>query len=171
MNEFDLKSYISKNPLIEAKIANLKSNSQDSINETPTTELNEESTIEETTIEETTIEETKVLTKESLKSLIREKITSILNEETIEEAEEDEKAPEAEEAEDEKSPEAEEAAEEAEAEEAEAEDSISKPVLDLLSKAREEAEEKYGEIDPELENQIGNVITYFSRQHLAGGKK
>ena len=161
MNEFDLKSYISKNPLIEAKIANLKSNSQDSINETPTTELNEE----------TTIEETKVLTKESLKSLIREKITSILNEETIEEAEEDEKAPEAEEAEDEKSPEAEEAAEEAEAEEAEAEDSISKPVLDLLSKAREEAEEKYGEIDPELENQIGNVITYFSRQHLAGGKK
>ena len=40
-----------------------------------------------------------------------------------------------------------------------------KSLSNLLTKAREEAEEFSS--DPELGIQIGNVITYFTRQHVA----
>ena len=38
-------------------------------------------------------------------------------------------------------------------------------VLGLLTKASEEAD-AFGD-DPELKTQIGNVITYFTRKHVA----
>ena len=127
----------------------------------------------------------KKITKESLKSMIKEKIISVLNEEEITEEELEEgnvdydtgpkgflkKEP--------NNWLTEEDIEEQEEEEFEEEEvvdtDITEPVsgenaktdelLDLLTKAREEAEGFSS--DPELGIQIGNVITYFTRQHVA----
>ena len=139
----------------------------------------------------------KKMTKESLKSMIREKITSILNEEEITEEELEEgnidydagpkgflkKQPNNWLTEDDLEEQEEQEEEEFEEEEVidDTEEEIpSSPVSresakvkslsNLLTKAREEAEGFSS--DPELGIQIGNVITYFTRQHVAGtGKK
>lgn len=136
-------------------------------------------------VEEGMDKEEKKLTKEGLKDIIKEKIISVLNEEEITEEELEEgnvdydtgpkgflkKEP--------NNWLTEEDIEEQEEEEFEEEEvvdtDITEPVsgenaktdelLDLLTKAREEAEGFSS--DPELGIQIGNVITYFTRQHVA----
>ena len=135
-------------------------------------------------VEEGMDKEEKKLTKEGLKDIIKEKIISVLNEEEITEEELEEgnidydsgpksflkKKP--------NDWLTEEDIEEQEEEFEEEEDvdvDIAEPVsgesaktdelLDLLTKAREEAGEFSS--DPELGIQIGNVITYFTRQHVA----
>jgi hypothetical protein len=95
------------------------------------------------------------LTKEGLKEMIKEKITSILNEE--EDAIDDEEI-------------IDDTEEEIPSSSKPTQSAEVKSLLDLLTKAREEA--KGFNSDPELGIQIGNVITYFTRQHVAGtGKK
>ena len=135
-------------------------------------------------IEEGMGKEEKKLTKEGLKDIIKEKIISVLNEEEITEEELEEgnidydSGPKSFLKKEPNNWLTEEDIEEQEEEFEEEEDvdvDIAEPVsgesaktdelLDLLTKAREEAGEFSS--DPELGIQIGNVITYFTRQHVA----
>jgi dGTP triphosphohydrolase len=98
----------------------------------------------------------KKLTKEGLKDMIREKITSILNEEEIEEQEDVDV-------------EVDDVSKETDIDvktslPGESEDVDA--VLGLLTKAKEESE-RFAAEDEELGTQIGNVITYFTRKHVA----
>ena len=129
----------------------------------------------------------KKMTKESLKSMIREKITSILNEEEITEEELEEgnidydagpkgflkKQPNNWLTEDDLEEQEEQEEEEFEEEEIvddidiksdlPGEDADTAAVLGLLTKAQEEAK---GMGDEVLMDQIGNTITYFTRKHV-----
>ena len=109
------------------------------------------------------------LTKEGLKDMIREKITSILNEEGIEEQEnidvEDEENIDIDV---EKDVEVDDVSKETDIDvktslPGESEDVDA--VLGLLTKASQESE-RFAD-DEELKTQIGNVITYFTRKHVA----
>ena len=113
--------------------------------------------------------EDKKLTKESLKNIIRERITSILNEEGIEEQEnvdvEDEENIDVD---IEKDIEVDDVSKETDIDvktslPGESEDVDA--VLGLLTKASQESE-RFAD-DEELKTQIGNVITYFTRKHVA----
>ena len=120
----------------------------------------------------------KKLTKEGLKDMIREKITSILNEEEIEEQEDvdveddvdvDVRDKEEVDVDVEKDVEVDDVSKETDIDvktslPGESEDVDA--VLGLLTKAKEESERFAGE-DEELGTQIGNVITYFTRKHVA----
>jgi hypothetical protein len=125
--------------------------------------------------------EGKKMTKEGLKSMIREKITSILNEEEelneeeIEEQEDVEvdnelnvKDKNVTDVDIEKDTEVDDVSKETDIDvktslPGESEDVDA--VLGLLTKAREEAD-RFAD-DPELGVQIGNTITYFTRKHVA----
>ena len=120
----------------------------------------------------------KKLTKEGLKDMIREKITSILNEDAeLYEAEEEEVEKNTDvEVEDDTTVKADIEKEvdiDDESVESDIEVKSSLPgmdadtdaVLGLLTKASEEAD-AFGD-DPELKTQIGNTITYFTRKHVA----
>jgi hypothetical protein len=120
----------------------------------------------------------KKLTKEGLKDMIREKITSILNEDAeLYEAEEEEieKNTDVEVKDDttvkadiEKEVDVDDESVESDIEvktSVPGMDSDTDAVLGLLTKASEEAD-AFGD-DPELKTQIGNVITYFTRKHVA----
>tara|TARA_B100000963_G_scaffold262132_1_gene230290 strand:+ start:149 stop:802 length:654 start_codon:yes stop_codon:yes gene_type:complete len=145
-------------------------------------------------VEEGMDKEEKKLTKEGLKDIIKEKIISVLNEEEITEEELEEgnidydagpkgflkKEPnnwlteeDIEEQEEEEFEEEEiidDTEEEIPSSPVSGESAKVKSLSNLLTKAREEAEGFSS--DPELGIQIGNVITYFTRQHVAGtGKK
>jgi len=120
----------------------------------------------------------KKLTKEGLKSMIKEKITSILNEDA--ELYEDEDV----EVKDDENVDVDvekdvnvDVEDEVDVDDKSVEsdievktsvpgmDSDTDAVLGLLTKASEEAD-AFGD-DPELKTQIGNVITYFTRKHVA----
>ena len=135
-------------------------------------------------IEEGMGKEEKKLTKEGLKDIIKEKIISVLNEEEITEEELEEgnvdygiepksflkKEPnnwltEEDIEEQEEEFEEEEVVDTDITEPVSGESAKTDELLDLLTKAREEAEGFSS--DPELGIQIGNVITYFTRQHVA----
>ena len=109
------------------------------------------------------------LTKEGLKDMIREKITSILNEEEIEEQEDVEVRDEENvDVDIEKDVEVDDVSKETDIDvktslPGESEDVDA--VLGLLTKASEEAG-RFAD-DEELKTQIGNVITYFTRKHVA----
>ena len=116
----------------------------------------------------------KKLTKEGLKSMIREKITSILNEDSIDEAKDEEVDDvniDIDKEEDIKVTDKETVDIDDESVESDIEVKTSLPgadvdtdaVLGLLTKAQEEAE-KIG--DPKLMDQIGNTITFFTRKHV-----
>jgi hypothetical protein len=119
----------------------------------------------------------KKLTKEGLKDMIREKITSILNEEEIEEQEDvdveddidvDVRDKEEVDVDVEKDVEVDDVSKETDIDvktslPGESEDVDA--VLGLLTKASEESE-RFAD-DEELKTQIGNVITYFTRKHVA----
>ena len=110
------------------------------------------------------------LTKEGLKDMIREKITSILNEEEIEEQEDVEVRDEENvDVDIEKDVEVDDVSKETDIDvktslPGESEDVDA--VLGLLTKAKEESE-RFAAEDEELGTQIGNVITYFTRKHVA----
>ena len=112
------------------------------------------------------------LTKESLRNMIKEKITSILNEQEDVEVEDDENV----DVDVEKDVDVDvkdEVDVDDESVESDIEvktsvpgmDSDTDAVLGLLTKASEEADAFTD--DPELKTQIGNVITYFTRKHVA----
>ena len=129
------------------------------------------------------------LTKEGLKEMIRERITSILNEETIDEGD-DYYEDVTEQEEDEVDVDVQNKVDVKDKEEVDIDvekekeiDDVSKEtdidvktslpgesedvdaVLGLLTKASEEAD-RFSD-DPELKTQIGNTITYFTRKHIA----
>ena len=129
------------------------------------------------------------LTKEGLKEMIRERITSILNEETIDEGD-DYYEDVTEQEEDEVDVDVQNKVDVKDKEEVDVDvekekeiDDVSKEtdidvktslpgesedvdaVLGLLTKASEEAD-RFSD-DPELKTQIGNTITYFTRKHIA----
>jgi len=127
------------------------------------------------------------LTKEGLKEMIRERITSILNEETIDEGDdyyEDVTEQEDVDVEDDVDVDVKDKEEvDVDVEKEKEIDDVSKEtdidvktsvpgasedvdaVLGLLTKASEEAD-RFSD-DPELKTQIGNTITYFTRKHIA----
>jgi hypothetical protein len=113
--------------------------------------------------------EGKKLTKEGLKNMIRERITSILNEESLEEAEEVEvKDDEKVKVDIEKEVDVDDESVESDIEvktSVPGMDADTDAVLGLLTKASEEAD-AFSD-DPELKTQIGNTITYFTRKHVA----
>jgi hypothetical protein len=162
MNEFDLRKFLYSKSLLTEEIT--KEEIQEETTETTITEEVTEEVVEETEVTtEEEVTESPNLTKESLKSLIREKITSILNEAEEDEAEEDE-------------------AEEDEAEEApvgdmdlteptdvELGDGEENEVIKLFSQAKQEisglgADE---ETKQKMMRQINNTITMFARDYLA----
>lgn len=110
------------------------------------------------------------LTREGLKDMIREKITSILNEESIEEQKDVEvRDKENVDIDIEKDVEVDDVSKETDIDvktslPGESEDVDA--VLGLLTKAKEESE-RFAAEDEELGTQIGNVITYFTRKHVA----
>jgi hypothetical protein len=171
MNEFDLKNYLSNNPLMEKedKISDSEKEKIDREADAVRDDLDQISKLAKDAGEDAKDikdmvdeAETPKLTKEGLKDIIKEKITSILNEEEITEQEEEDIIDDEEIIDDteEEIPSSPESTQSTEV----------KSLLDLLTKAREEAKEFSS--DPELGIQIGNVITYFTRQHVAGtGKK
>ncbi len=118
----------------------------------------------------------RMMTREGLKDMIREKITSILNEEEIEEQEDIEvdnelnvKDKNVTDVDIETEKEVDDVSKETDIDvktslPGESEDVDA--VLGLLTKAKEESERFAGE-DEELGTQIGNVITYFTRKHVA----
>tara|TARA_Y100001972_G_scaffold123017_1_gene169577 strand:+ start:1738 stop:2238 length:501 start_codon:yes stop_codon:yes gene_type:complete len=162
MNEFDLRKFLYSKSLLKEEITK----------EEPKAEITEETKV--TTEEEVTeevVEETEVtteeevtespkLTKESLKSLIREKITSILNEAEEDEAEEEEM-------------ETEEAPEEdldtTEPISFEMGDGEENEVIKLFSTAKKEISELGAdeETKQKMMRQINNTITMFAREYLA----
>ena len=208
MNEFDLRSYLYNNPLMEKKEDSKKGNKEMQKRMKGAIEDNEDH-IEKLKgdikadkkklaklkkdfkddVNEGMDKEDKKLTKEGLKSMIRERITSILNEETIDEGddyyedvteqEEDEvdvdvqnkvdvKDKEEVDVDVEKEKEVDDVSKETDIDvktslPGESEDVDA--VLGLLTKASEEAD-RFSD-DPELKTQIGNTITYFTRKHVA----
>jgi len=118
--------------------------------------------------------EDKKLTKEGLKSMIRERITSILNEDAeLYEAEEEEDRVDVDVKKDVNVDVKDEVDVDDESVESDVEVKTSIPgadkdtdeVLGLLTKASE-ASDAFSD-DPELKTQIGNTITYFTRKHVA----
>ena len=113
------------------------------------------------------------MTKEGLKSMIREKITSILTEQEDVDVEDDVdvdvKDKEEVDVDVEKDVEVDDVSKETDIDvktslPGESEDVDA--VLGLLTKAKEESE-RFADEDEELGTQIGNVITYFTRKHVA----
>jgi hypothetical protein len=157
MNEFDLRKFLYSKSLLTEEIT--KEEIQEETTETTITEEVTEEVVEETEVTtEEEVTESPNLTKESLKSLIREKITSILNEAEEDEAEEDE-------------------AEEApvgdmdltEPTDVELGDGEENEVIKLFSQAKQEisglgADE---ETKQKMMRQINNTITMFARDYLA----
>ena len=113
------------------------------------------------------ITETPKLTKEGLRDMIKEKITAILNEESLDEAEEvevtnDEKVK----VDIEKEVDVDDKSVESDIEvksELPGEDADTAAVLGLLTKAQDEAVAMGDDV---LMDQIGNTITYFTRKHV-----
>ena len=224
MNEFDLRSYLYNNPLLESEaklkaakkklekqedkldaidmkdedakekakhhkdaIKNVKKEIKDLEKDLKFDEKAEKKEKKEEKKKKKAVKES--LTKEGLKEMIRERITSILNEETIDEGddyyedvteqEEDEvdvdvqnkvdvKDKEKVDVDVEKEKEIDDVSKETDIDvktslPGESEDVDA--VLGLLTKASEEAE-RFSD-DPELKTQIGNTITYFTRKHIA----
>ena len=125
-------------------------------------------------VNEAEVTETAKLTKEGLKSMIREKITSILNEDSIDEAEDEEvddvnidiDKEEDIKVTDKETVDIDDESVESDIEvktEVPGEDADTAAVLGLLTKAQEEAS---GMGDEVLMDQIGNTITYFTRKHV-----
>ena len=116
--------------------------------------------------------EDKKLTKEGLKDMIREKITSILNEDAeLYEAEEDNVDVDVEKDVDIDVKDEVDIDDESVESDVEVKTSVpgadkdTSEVLGLLTKASE-ASDAFTD-DPELKTQIGNTITYFTRKHVA----
>jgi hypothetical protein len=153
MNEFDLKDFLYKNSLLKEEQKEIEEGKA-AYEYEKGKEAGEK--IEKEKMEESEeITETPKLTKEGLKNMIKEKITSILNEE-----EEDV-------IDDEVVIDDEEIIDDTEEEIPSAPVSGGKDVdaiLDLLTKAREESE-SLG--DEKLSDQIGNTITFLTRTHLS----
>ena len=182
----DLKKDIEDN---EKKLAKLKKDFKKDVNEEmsdPDMRKKDDKDVEGGAEERKTLDDEprydKKLTKEGLKNMIREKITSILNEDEISEDEISEQ--EDVEVEDDENVDVDvekdvnvdvedEVDIDDESVESDIEVKTSVPgmdadtdaVLGLLTKASEEAD-KFGD-DPELKTQIGNTITYFTRKHVA----
>ena len=211
MNEFDLKNYLSNNPLMEKKEDSKKGNKEEQkrmegaiqddadhieklkkdlkadkkklskLKKDEPKDVKEEMSNpvmrrglkggdkEEKRTEKMREGEEPKLTKEGLKDMIREKITSILNEEEIEEQEDVEVRDEENvDVDIEKDVEVDDVSKETDIDvktslPGESEDVDA--VLGLLTKASEESE-RFAD-DEELKTQIGNVITYFTRKHVA----
>ena len=222
MNEFDLKNYLSNNPLMEKEdkmsdsekekidreadavrddldqISKLAKDAgedakdiKDMVDESETSELTKEEMSnpvmrrglkgddkEEKRTEKMREGEEPKLTKEGLKDMIREKITSILNEEeelmeqedvdVEDDVDVDVRDKEEVDVDVEKDVEVDDVSKETNIDvktslPGESEDVDA--VLGLLTKAREEAD-RFSD-DPELGVQIGNTITYFTRKHVA----
>ena len=152
MNEFDLKDFLYKNSLLKEEQKEIEEGKA-AYEYEKGKEAGEK--IEKEKMEESEeITETPKLTKEGLKNMIKEKITSILNEE--EDVIDDEVVIDDEEIIDDTE-----------------EEIPSTPIsggkdvdaiLDLLTKAREESE-SLG--DEKLSDQIGNTITFLTRTHLS----
>ena len=113
------------------------------------------------------ITETPKLTKEGLRDMIKEKITAILNEESLDEAEEVEvKNDEKVKVDIEKEVDVDDKSVESDIEvksELPGEDADTAAVLGLLTKAQDEAVAMGDDV---LMDQIGNTITYFTRKHV-----
>ena len=203
MTEFDLKNYLSNNPLMEKKedskkgnkeeqkrmegaikddadhIEKLKKDLKADKKKLSKLKKDEPKDVKEgmdklpksiRDREQAQIEkDAKKLTKEGLKDMIREKITSILNEEEIEEQEDVEVRDEENvDVDIEKDVEVDDVSKETDIDvktslPGESEDVDA--VLGLLTKASQESE-RFAD-DEELKTQIGNVITYFTRKHVA----
>ena len=222
MNEFDLKNYLSNNPLMEKEdkmsdsekekidreadavrddldqISKLAKDAgedakdiKDMVDESETSELTKEEMSnpvmrrglkgddkEEKRTEKMREGEEPKLTKEGLKDMIREKITSILNEEeelmeqedvdVEDDVDVDVRDKEEVDVDVEKDVEVDDVSKETDIDvktslPGESEDVDA--VLGLLTKASEEAG-RFAD-DEELKTQIGNVITYFTRKHVA----
>ncbi len=194
MNEFDLRKFLYDNPLMEKKEDSKKGNKEEqkrmegSIrdNEIHIDKLNKDIKAdrkklsklkkdEPKDVNEAEVTETAKLTKEGLKSMIREKITSILNEDSIDEAEdvevEDDENVDVDvekdvnvDVEDEVDIDDESVESDIEVKtEVPGESADTAAVLGLLTKAQEEAVAMGDEV---LMDQIGNTITYFTRKHV-----
>ena len=182
----DLKKDIEDN---EKKLAKLKKDFKKDVNEEmsdPDMRKKDDKDVEGGAEERKTLDDEprydKKLTKEGLKNMIREKITSILNEDEISEDEiseqedvdvEDDENVDVDVEKDVNVDVEDEVDVDDESVESDIEVKTSVPgmdadtdaVLGLLTKASEEAD-KFGD-DPELKTQIGNTITYFTRKHVA----
>ena len=159
MNEFDLRSFLYKNTLLEKKEDSKEGNKE---------EQKRAKGAEEEGFLDGEKKEKKKLTKEGLKDMIREKITSILNEDAeLYEAEEVEvKDDEDVEIDIEKDVKFDDESEESTTvvkSELPGESTDTSEVLGLLTKAQEEAQDMDDEV---LMDQIGNTITYFTRKHV-----
>jgi hypothetical protein len=194
MNEFDLRKFLYDNPLMEKKEDSKKGNKEEqkrmegSIrdNEIHIDKLNKDIKAdrkklsklkkdEPKDVNEAEVTETAKLTKEGLKSMIREKITSILAEDSIDEAEdvevEDDENVDVDvekdvnvDVEDEVDIDDESVESDIEVKtEIPGEDADTAAILGLLTKAQDEA---VGIGDEVLMDQIGNTITYFTRKHV-----
>jgi sugar-specific transcriptional regulator TrmB len=173
MNEFDLKNYLSNNPLMEKedKMSDSEKEKIDREADAVRDDLDQISKLAKDAGEDAKDikdmvdeAETPKLTKEGLKNIIKEKITSILSEQEDVEVEDKEDI----DVDIEKDVEVDDVSKETDIDvktslPGESEDVDA--VLGLLTKAREEAE-RFAD-DPELGVQIGNTITYFTRKHVA----
>ena len=160
----------------EKKLAKLKKDfKKDVVKEDARTDAEEEGYEDGIKDEKEDLKETPKLTREGLKNMIREKITSILAEDSIDEAEDvdvDEEEDVDVDVEKDVNVDVEDEIDiDDESVESDIEVKTSVPgadadtdaVLGLLTKAQEEAE-KLG--DPKLLDQIGNTITFFTRKHV-----
>jgi hypothetical protein len=167
--EFNLKQYLYKNPLLESEDKKEKEEHEEGAikdDRDHIDALDADAEADEKSLKK----DKKSLKETALRSLIREKITSILSEadEDVEDEEEDvdvdvEKDVNVD-VEDEVDIDDESAESEIEVDsELAGEDADTAAVLGLLTKAQEEAE-ALG--DEKLMDQIGNTITYFTRAHV-----
>ncbi len=193
MNEFDLRKFLYSNPLLteekkevsdkarrEAEEEGYEDGYDDAVEDAKKAldsikDESEEEKDEKKEVKEAEVTETAKLTKEGLKNMIREKITSILAEDSIEEQEdvevEDDENVDVDvekdvnvDVEDEVDIDDESVESDIEVKtEVPGEDADTAAVLGLLTKAQEEAS---GMGDEVLMDQIGNTITYFTRKHV-----
>jgi hypothetical protein len=195
MNEFDLRNFLYNNPLMEKKEDSKKGNKEEQKrmegairdNEIHIDKLNKDIKAdrkklsklkkdEPKDVNEAEVTETPKLTKEGLRNMIKEKITSILNEDSIEEQEiedelEDTVNVDVDKEEDIKVTDKETVDIDDESVESDievktevpGEDADTAAVLGLLTKAQDEAVAMGDEV---LMDQIGNTITYFTRKHV-----
>ncbi len=193
MNEFDLRKFLYSNPLLteekkevsdkarrEAEEEGYEDGYDDAVEDAKKAldsikDESEEEKDEKKEVKEAEVTETAKLTKEGLKNMIREKITSILAEDSIEEQEdvevEDDENVDVDvekdvnvDVEDEVDIDDESVESDIEVKtEVPGESADTAAVLGLLTKAQEEAVAMGDEV---LMDQIGNTITYFTRKHV-----
>ena len=205
MNEFDLRNFLYNNPLMEKKEDSKKGNKEEQKrmegairdNEIHIDKLNKDIKAdrkklsklkkdEPKDVNEAEVTETPKLTKEGLKNMIKEKITSILNEDSIEEQEiEDDEVDDVNididkeediKVKDKETVDIDDESSKSEMEidgEIAGESSEKAAVLSLLTKAQEMVPSLGADIEKneKMVNQINNTITMFARDYLAQSPK